>query len=162
MSPALMAHPDLRNPFDRVEIDPGGGATVLFGDKTFVLERTLSEPGLWVSPEDLTRISGFVIKPEGACLQELCVPLTRDSQLLKTADGSEWFNLSAFADLMEQTYVVDRETNTWSFGDLPETRKAMLTGAQAPDFEILDRRGEVVRMSDFRGKKALIITWSSW
>jgi peroxiredoxin len=32
----------------------------------------------------------------------------------------------------------------------------------APDFEIVDREGKVIRMSDYKGKKALIITWSSW
>ena len=37
-----------------------------------------------------------------------------------------------------------------------------MVDAQAPDFEVKDRQGNVVRMSDFRGKKALVVTWSSW
>ena len=35
-------------------------------------------------------------------------------------------------------------------------------GWPAPDFALPNREGEVVRLSDFRGKKVLIITWASW
>jgi peroxiredoxin len=38
----------------------------------------------------------------------------------------------------------------------------MMTGGMAPEFEVVDRQGEVIRMSDFKGMKALIVTWSSW
>ena len=159
---ALMAHPDLRNPFERAEVGTGAGANVLFNDKTFEVQRVLKEPGLWVSPLDLTRINGFVLKPEGACLDDLCIPLNEDSDLLKTVEAERWFDIAAFADLLEQFYVVDKDTSTWSFGEIPAKRQAMMADAQAPEFEILDRQGNVVRMSDFKGKKALIVTWSSW
>ena len=38
----------------------------------------------------------------------------------------------------------------------------MMIDAMAPDFEVKDRQGKVVRMADLKGKKALIVTWSSW
>jgi peroxiredoxin len=38
----------------------------------------------------------------------------------------------------------------------------MLVDAIAPDIELVDREGEVVRLADLKGKKALIVTWSSW
>ncbi len=44
--PAIMAHPDLRNPFDKVDVGTGEGATVLFNGKTIVVKRVLKEPGL--------------------------------------------------------------------------------------------------------------------
>jgi len=37
-----------------------------------------------------------------------------------------------------------------------------MLNAQAPDLEITDRKGSVIRMADLKGKKALIVTWSSW
>ena len=162
MPKALMAHPELRNPFERKDVAAGDGATVLIADQTIVVERVLPEPGLWVTPEDLTRINGFVLKPEGACLGDICVPLPPGADLLRTQGDQPWFNVAAFAEHMGQTCVVDHETNTWSFGDLPITRAATLTHAQAPDVELTDRQGNVVRFADFQGKKALVITWSSW
>jgi peroxiredoxin len=38
----------------------------------------------------------------------------------------------------------------------------MMVDAMAPDFEVTDREGQTVRMADLKGKKALIVTWSSW
>ncbi|HIA47196.1 MAG TPA: redoxin domain-containing protein [Candidatus Hydrogenedentes bacterium] len=32
----------------------------------------------------------------------------------------------------------------------------------APDFEIADRNGKMIRLSDYRGKKVLLVTWASW
>jgi cytochrome oxidase Cu insertion factor (SCO1/SenC/PrrC family) len=32
----------------------------------------------------------------------------------------------------------------------------------APDIELTDRNGQVFRLADLKGKKALIVTWSSW
>ena len=42
------------------------------------------------------------------------------------------------------------------------TRTEFLRSAMAPDFELPNREGELVRLSDFRGKKVLIVTWASW
>ena len=50
--------------------------TVLYDDKVVEVERTLPDADdLWVAPEDLPRVNGFELKPEGACLDELCVPV---------------------------------------------------------------------------------------
>ena len=56
-------------------------ATVLFADKTIEVAKTLDDAkDLWVSPEDLTRINGFVLKPEGACLAEVCIPIPKGKE----------------------------------------------------------------------------------
>ena len=54
------------------------------------------------------------------------------------------------------------EAAVWSFAEIPARRERTLVDAQAPDFEIADRSGKVIRMADLKGKKALIVTWSSW
>jgi len=162
MAEVRMAHPDLRNPFDTEKVGSDGGATVLYNDRTVLIEQTLNEPDLWVKPADLTRINGFVIKPQGACFEHICIPIQDGAGLVKVVSEEQWFNVVAFADLMEQPYVVDKETNAWSFGEIPLKRQGMMVDAQAPDFELIDRQGKVVRMADFKGKKALVMTWSSW
>ena len=56
----------------------------------------------------------------------------------------------------------DAEHRVWSLGEVPSVVKSTLKSAIAPDFELLDRQGNPVRLSQFRGKKVLIVTWASW
>lgn len=140
-------------------------ATVLHLDRVIELESTLADPtDLWVTPSDLTRINDFVLKPEGACLDDLCIPIPRGegSDFVVESGGQTWFSLTAFARKVGQEYVADRETGVWSFGAIPVTRSSYLTRAQAPDFVLPDREGEPVRLSEFRGRKVLLLSWASW
>lgn len=141
------------------------GATVLYDGQVVVVERTLPDPNdLWVVPEDLPRVNGFELKPEGACLDELCVPVLqdRDSEMFVVRGGEAWFNVTELARRLEQSYVADHDRGIWSFGEIPVTRSGFLRSALAPDFELPNREGTLVRLSDFRGKKVLIVTWASW
>lgn len=142
-----------------------GPATVLYNGQTVVVEQTLSDPtDLWVMPADLPRVNGFELKPEGACLDALCVPVkqTEDSDLFVTRTGQGWFNVTGLARKLGQEYVYDAESSVWSFGTIPSEQSTYLQSAVAPDFELKDRKGNTVRLSDFRGKKVLIQTWASW
>lgn len=142
-----------------------GAVTVLYGDSAIEVEKTLADPtDLWVSPEDLTRINGFELKPEGACLDSICIPLKqdRDSEAFVRRDGQAWVNVTALARKLDQPFVADHDAGVWSFGAIPATRGSFLTAAMAPDFALEDRAGNTVRLQDFRGKKVLLITWASW
>lgn len=102
-------------------------ATVKHDGKTIMLERTLDDPrDLWIVPDDLTRINGFVLKPEGACLDEICIPIRqdRDSDVLVARSGQQWFNLTAFARKIKQTFTVDYDRRLWTFGPLPFKKAA--------------------------------------
>lgn len=140
-------------------------ATVLFGDRTVEVAQTLADPNdLWVMPADLTRINGFVLKPEGACLDEICIPVPhgQDSAMVVTRTGQTWFNVTELARKLGQGYAADVETGTWSFAEIPAVRSAQMRSAIAPDFALKDRSGKTVHLSDFRGKKVLLKTWASW
>ncbi|HIG27115.1 MAG TPA: redoxin domain-containing protein, partial [Verrucomicrobiales bacterium] len=43
---------------------------------------------------------------------------------------------------------------------MPLHREGFLQNASAPDFEMEDRNGKTVKLSDYRGKKVLLITWA--
>lgn len=142
-----------------------GPATVLYNGQTTTVEQTLEDPtDLWVAPADLPRVNGFELKPEGACLDAICVPVkqTEDSDLFVTRTGQSWFNVTGLARKLGQVYVYDAESGVWSFGTIPAEQSSYLQSAHAPDFELKDRKGNTVRLSDFRGKKVLIQTWASW
>src|SRR5688572_24135736 len=89
-----------------------GPTTVLYQDRVVELERTLDDPNdLWVPPRDLPRINDFVLKPEGACLAELCIPVRqdRDSEMFVIRAGQGWFNVTELARRLQQAFVVDAE-----------------------------------------------------
>jgi hypothetical protein len=138
-------------------------ATVLYEGRTIEVEQTLDDPvNLWVTPADLTKINGFVIKPEGACLDEICIPLTEQNQLSVTRLGQQWINLTKLAQVLKQPYASDSASKVWSFAPIPAKHESYLQTAVAPDFELKDRSGKTVRLSDYKGKKVLLMTWASW
>jgi peroxiredoxin len=139
--------------------------TALYNDHAIELEKTIADPNdLWVTPADLEKINGFVVKPQGMCLGEICIPLPKkaEGELTVTRDGQQWINATELARKLGQAYAVDRDSGTWSFAAIPAQRASFLESAVAPDFELKDREGKTVRLSDFRGKKVMLVTWASW
>jgi hypothetical protein len=116
---------------------------------------------LWVSYEDLTASTGWEQKPEGLCLGDRCVPIppSRKSEFI-AAEGR--FNLSAFARYLEQPVVHDDTASVWLFGESADVRGQALRSLEAPDFQLPDLDGNLHALSDYRGKKVLLLSWASW
>ena len=136
-------------------------ATVLYDDRSIALDRVGPDPThspdvLWVRKTDLPRINDFVLKPQGACRADLCIPVSKEMT------RGAYFNLTAFARKVGQAVVVDRGARVWSFGEMPVLRGQFVNSRIAPDVAVPDRKGRLVRLSDFRGKKVLVVTWASW
>jgi peroxiredoxin len=139
--------------------------TVIHAGNVTTLSNTLPDANdLWVLTDDIPKVNGFVLKPEGMCRDDICIPLRQDedSDLVLSRSGKKWFSLTQFARNLKQAFARDLETDTWSFGDIPLTRDRFLHAAMAPDFELKDRQGKSVKLSDFRGKKVMLVTWASW
>jgi len=139
--------------------------TVLYQDGVVTVDVVLADPNdLWVRPVDLTRINGFQLKPEGACLDDICVPVKQDadSDLFVTRSDQEWFNVSELSRKLQQEYVHDPESSVWSFGPLPVSRNRLVKEHLAPDFTLKDRQGNPITLSAFKNKQVLLITWASW
>jgi len=134
-------------------------ATVLFGENAISLDKVRTiDQNLWVQKQDLPRINEFEVKPQGACRADVCIPLS------KTLKNGDWFNLTGFANKIGETVVVEKDAdqNVYSLGEIPVLRGGFYNSRIAPDFAVPDRKGKVVHLSDFRGKKTLVITWASW
>ena len=78
MAKAMMAHPELRHPFEEAPMHPPGSTTVLHPERAVTLAETGDGHGLLIRPDDLPRVNGFELKPEGACRAGLCIPMTDD------------------------------------------------------------------------------------
>ena len=129
--------------------------TVLYHDSVVKLDKIRPDAkDLWVRAADLPRINEFELKPQGACRADMCIPVA------KTLKSGPWFNLTGFSRKLGQAYVVD--SGVWSFGEIPVMRGSFYSSRIAPDFAVADRKGKIVHLSDFRGKKVLVFTWASW
>ena len=133
-------------------------ATILYDSRAVALTRADVDAsgGLWVQKNDLLRINGFEIKPQGACRADICIPIPRGMM------RNDLFNLTAFAQRVGQKFIADPAARVWSFGEIPVVQGAYLESRIAPDVTVPDRKGKPVRLSQFRGKKVLLVTWASW
>lgn len=137
------------------------GATVLYDGRTVTLSDVSPDPegiagSLWIRKNDLPRINEFELKPEGACRADVCIPVPT------TMMRGEHFNLTAFARRAGQSVVAEPAARVWSLGEMPVVRGAFLESRMAPEVSVPDRTGRLVRLSQFRGKKVLLVTWASW
>lgn len=140
--------------------------------RTILYEEAVTELGpglpnaqdLWVTTAELTQATRFELKPQGVCREELCFPIPkpRTAEFLKQDRKATWFNLSAFARLLKQPLARDEALSVFSFGPRPDQQNAHLQSLVAPDFTLPDKDGKRHALSDFRGKKVLLVTWASW
>jgi AhpC/TSA family protein len=58
--------------------------------------------------------------------------------------------------------VHDEQHSTWSFSDAPDEIVNRLRSLEAPDFALPDFDGKLHSLSEYRGKKVLLMSWASW
>ncbi|HLK20286.1 MAG TPA: hypothetical protein VKT81_15125 [Bryobacteraceae bacterium] len=139
--------------------------TVIYDGSVSALPEAVSEAdNLWVTLPDLTRATRFVLKPQGACLDEFCVPIpkSRKAAFIKTERDRKLFNLTELARTMKQPAIHDEANSIWLFGSRPQSLGALADTLEAPDFTLPDWKGTPRSLHDFRGKRVLLVTWASW
>ena len=139
-------------------------ASIIYDDHATEINTANVDAGqLWITKVDLKRATGFELKAQGVCRNELCFPLpkSREQELVRKNKGKTWFNLVAFARLVHQPVAHDEALATWYFGLRSDQRQG-LSSLEAPDFTLPDINGKIHSLSDFRGKKVLLLTWASW
>ncbi len=148
-----------------VQAAEGGRRTILYDDRATEIGPGLAgADALWVTTAELTQATGFELKPQGACRGELCfaIPKPRKDAFLKTRSKTTWFNLGAFAQLVKQPVARDEALGLYCFGPRADQQDAHVRSLQAPDFTLPDKDGKPRSLSEFRGRKVLLVTWASW
>jgi hypothetical protein len=112
--------------------------------------------GLRVSPGDAEAITGWTLKPEGMCRDELCVPLGDEAR------RDDKIDIAAFWRTLGHPIVSDARDEVWVLGTAADSRAAALTGLEAPDFALPDLSGVQHCLSELRGQKVFLTTWASW
>ena len=135
-------------------------ATILYGDEVRTAPDAREDgERLWVSPADLEAATGWALKPEGLCRDEACVALPRDGSWL---DELGRVDLAAFARHLGRPVVRDEEHSVWAFGESAAARRDEMLLVEAPDFTLPDLDGNMHSLSDYRGKKVMLLAWASW
>jgi len=136
-------------------------ATIIYGAKTTSVNNArVDGDDLWLSSTDLAHSTGWELKPEGACLADRCIPIpaARSAEFLQPG----FFNLSALTRYLGQPSAHAKEHSIWSFCDAPSETESRLLSLKAPDFTLPDLDGNLHSLSDYRGKKVLLMSWASW
>ena len=133
---------------------------------TLLTERGRFEAGrsdgesLWLPSAALNEATGWELKPEGFCRDEICVPLPSGREAeFRRGDDVDAAKLFRHAG---QPIVASRDKSVWSLGTSAGIRSSALENLEAPDIALPDLDGRIHRLSDQRGRKVFLSTWASW
>lgn len=128
--------------------------------ETLLPDAIADDDSLWPSHENIEQALGWSWKPEGLCRAETCVPLPRE--LASALMRNDKLDIAAMWTHMGQPVIHDASPDTWVFGVGAHERAHSLSNLIAPDFALPDLNGQEHRLSAYRGKKVLLVTWASW
>ena len=119
----------------------------------------LEQPGkLSVSNSVIEQATGWSLKPEGLCRDQVCVPVRNVEALIK----NDQIDLAEFARLVSQNIVIDAQRKVVALGEQAQIRGTEMATLEAPDFTLPDIHGRQVSFSDYNRRKRLLLAWSSW
>ena len=120
----------------------------------------LSEQSGKVSVSNLVleQATGWSLKPEGLCRDQVCVPVRNVQALIK----DDQVDLAEFARLVQQNIVIDTQRKVVALGERAQIRGTEMATLEAPNFTLPDIHGRQVSFSDYNRRKRLLLAWSSW
>jgi AhpC/TSA family len=142
--------------------EPSMAVTIIYEDKPASVANAQAQGAdLWMPTRELQAATGWELKPQGLCRDERCVPIppARRDQFLRAGD---MVNLAALARQLDQPVVHDDSHALWFFGESANSRRETLASLEAPDFTLPDIDGNLHSLSDYRGRKVLLLSWASW
>ena len=111
-----------------------------------------------IEPSALSAATGWTLKPEGLCRDDVCVPV-RDRSAIEVGGK---VNVAVAASVLDRPILIDPDTSSVVLGQPNATRRAALLDRQAPDFTLADLDGVDRSLSHYAGKKRLLVAFSSW
>ncbi|MDX2274541.1 MAG: TlpA disulfide reductase family protein [Hyphomonadaceae bacterium] len=130
--------------------------TLIAQGRAHAVPANLEDGAYRIDPKYVDEVLGWKLKPEGLCRAGLCIPAKPG---LITEAG---LDVARFADLVGAPMAVDSGANIVAIAAPVEVRLAEQANGEAPDFELPDLAGATTRLSDYRGRKVLLVTWASW
>jgi hypothetical protein len=98
----------------------------------------------------LEAATGWTLKPEGLCRDDVCVPIADD---VRGDAVATWRRLG---------WPVATSGDDAYLGEPSSSRADVLRGTIAPDFTLQDLHGVAHSLSEHRGKKVFLASWAPW
>jgi hypothetical protein len=131
---------------------------------TVLTERVNIVNAIWddarpvVAVEALPDLVGWELRPEGLCRSDACVPLL-DREMVERPGGVD---LVAAAAVLGRPAVVDADAGLTVIGAPADERHGALYDRIAPNFTLPDLDGAPCSLSDWSGRKRLLVAFASW
>ena len=108
---------------------------------------------LSVDRSDFEEATGWELKPEGACLGDICIPLS--------GEVSDTLNVADVAAQLGLPLVHDEPSGLWAVGP-HSIQGRTLVSAEAPALKLPDLDGNEFDLASLRGKKVLLWAWAPY
>ncbi len=134
--------------------------TVLDEDRQVSVSGDVASGRVLLVDDALTAATGWTLKPEGLCRNELCVPLLgRDVR----GEGG-LLDVERVAETLGRPYAVELDGGAViALGPRAEEAPGVVrAGDEAPDFTLETLDGDTLTFSDLGGSKRVLFCWASW
>ena len=115
---------------------------------------------LWLPAGDTERATGWILKPEGFCKGDICVPVPQHRAGELSGGGD--INVVALWRHMGLPLAHDTTGEIWALGTSAAAQSAQLRALEAPDFSLPDLAGVPHSLKAQQGRKVLLVSWASW
>jgi hypothetical protein len=112
---------------------------------------------LIVDSGDFASRTGWVVKPEGACKGDVCVPLPPTARA-----GEGGLDVTVLAERLGMPLVQHDGADLWALGPETAVTGRALTTAVAPELTLPDVEGNPFSLSSLHGQKVVLVAWASW
>jgi hypothetical protein len=135
--------------------------TVIHEDReTEVAGARVAGDALWLPKSDVERATGWELASDGLRRPDARVPVPpgRRAEVLQ----GNAVDVAALWRHAGHPVVRDDAGRVWVLGTGARERVRVLRSLLAPDFTLPDLDGRRHTLSDYRGRKVLLVSWASW
>ena len=135
-----------------------GSTLTVLTERVTTVEATWNDARPVVAVEALPGLVGWELKAEGLCRADACVPLS-DRAIIEQPGGVD---LLAAAAALGRPAVVDVDAALVAVGEPTTERHQAVYDRIAPNFTLPDLDGMPYSLSDWSGRKRLLVVFASW
>lgn len=106
-----------------------------------------------LSADEILELTGWELKPQGACRGAACVPVP-------ALDTGGDIAIADFAAAMGMALAHDADHGVWALGR--RASSSVLESAECPTIVLNDFGGQAFDVASLRGRKVLLVAWASW